>query len=79
MPTRGDEYTPMSFNLQPDYERQSESLTRALREVPLNVNAAVTVNNRVELDGQQIGEVVDTRIDRHNQESLRQYASNQDR
>jgi len=75
-PTHGSEYAPYAYaSTQPDYERQSQSLHRALREAPLNVNANVTVTNHVELDGEKIGEVVDTRIDRHNQEAMNQFSS----
>ncbi|EJT7707129.1 hypothetical protein N3S92_004255 [Cronobacter sakazakii] len=79
-PTHGAEYAPYSMPPpRPDYERQGEHITKALRDVPLSVKADVKVTNRVELDGQKIGEVIDTRIDQHNVEAMNQTHSEVDR
>jgi len=73
-PTRGQEYTPYAMTPSTnDYQRQNEHLAQTLREAPLKVENTVNMNATVELDGQKVGQFVDTRIDEHNQQSLSQF------
>lgn len=76
-PTQGSMYS--GYSTTSDYERQNEHLARTLRDAPLQVDNTLNVNARIELDGQKIGEVVDTQIDRHNQQALPQFDTQVDR
>lgn len=76
-PTHGAVYS--AYSPSNDYERQNEHLARTLRDTPLKVDNTVNMNARIELDGQKIGEVVDTQIDRHNQQVLPQFDTQVDR
>lgn len=74
-PTQANMYSPAGM----DYERQNEHLAQTLRDAPIRVDNNLIMNARVELDGRQIGEVIDTRIDEHNQQALPQFDTQVDR
>lgn len=74
-PTSGADYSPqyMTPPAVNDYQQQNEHLAKTLREAPIQVNNKVTMTGKVELDGRAIGEIVDTRIDEHNEQALPQF------
>lgn len=73
-PTSGAEYTPYVMTPQTnDYEKQNEHLARTLRETPVKIENKLNMSATVELNGQKMGEFVDTRIDEHNQQSMTQF------
>lgn len=76
-PTHGAEYAPYSMP-SPDIE-QGYAVARALKESPIQVNNNVKMTGKVELDGRVIGEIIDTRIDENNEQSMNQFSTRVDR
>lgn len=69
-PTWGAPYGPYSMPTGNNNEQQGRAVAQALREAPIRVDSKLTMTGTVELDGQKLGDIVDTRIDEHNQQAL---------
>lgn len=74
-PTSGGEFSPYAMSSVNTPQQQGSAIAQALRESPLQVNNKVNMTATVELDGKQIGQIVDTRIDEHNQQALPQFST----
>lgn len=79
-PTQGREYSPQMMSVPTnDYQQQNEHLARTLREAPIQVQNKVDLKARVELDGRQVGQIIDDHIDEHNRQSMVQFDTQVDR
>lgn len=71
--TSGDDYTPPSFMR--DYNAAATGSETAQAMPPLRVNNNIKMTGKVELDGRIVGEIIDTRIDEHNEQAVQQYST----
>jgi len=80
-PTHGADYMPSSY-ASPDYNAAAvggvaASAVSALP--PIRVDNKLSMTGTVELDGRQVGEIIDVKIDEHNQQAIAQYDTRVDR
>lgn len=71
--TSGDDYTPPSFMR--DYNAVATGSETAQAMPPFRVDNNVKITAKVELDGRVVGEIIDTRIDEHNEQAVQQYST----
>lgn len=74
-PTSGSEYSPPAY-ASSDYNAAAVGGVAAAAMSglpPINVNNKLTMTGIVELDGVQVGEIIDVKIDEHNQQAVAQY------
>lgn len=74
-PTHGADYMPSSYGSS-DYNAAAVGgvAAAAVSALPIiNVNNKLTMTGTVELDGRQFGEIIDVKIDEHNQQAIAQY------
>lgn len=70
-PTEGTDYAPYSYK--PDYNAVATGNEAAQAMPPLRVDNNIKMTGKVELDGRQIGEIIDIKIDENNQQAISQY------
>lgn len=76
-PTSGKDYMPSSY-MTNDYNAASVggAAAAALSALPpINVNNKLNMTATVELDGREVGELIDVKIDEHNQQAMTQYST----
>lgn len=74
-PTSGSDYSPPAY-ASSDYNAAAVGGVAAAAMSglpPINVNNKLTMTGVVELDGVQVGELIDVKIDQHNQQAVAQY------
>lgn len=80
-PTHGADYTPSSYGSS-DYNAAAVGgiAAAAVSALPsITVDNKLTMTGTVELDGYQVGELVDVKIEQHNQQAMAQYDTRVDR
>lgn len=73
-PTHGAEYSPSGYNS--DYNAAAVASVAAAAVTampPLRIDNKLNLTGVVELDGMKMGEIVDTKIDQHNQQAITQF------
>lgn len=74
-PTQGADYAPSAYE-RSDYNAAAvgDATAGAVSALPpVRVENKVTMTGTVELDGRQVGEIIDVKIDEHNQQAAAQY------
>ncbi|UTC26028.1 tape measure protein [Phage vB_KsaM-C1] len=80
-PTHGADYMPSSYGSS-DYNAAAVGGIAAAAVSalpPIKVDNKLTMTGTVELDGRQMGELIDAKIDQHNQQAIVQYDTQVDR
>lgn len=74
-PTHGNDYAPSAY-ASPDYNAAAVGGVAAFAVSalpPIRVDNKLSMTGTVELDGRQVGEIIDVKIDEHNQQAIAQY------